>query len=431
MRCQPPARWVTGGAVLGLACLLSSTGCQPKAAPPAAPPPPEVIVAHPVTRTITDFEEYTGRMAAVKLVDLRARVSGYLDQIEFTDGSDIAEGDPLFQIDPRPFAAALAQAEATEAQLAARLEGIRRQEARIVRLAEQKVTTADELDVVQYQRMEAEAELKASQAAVELAELNMEFTRVKSPISGRISRRLVDAGNLILADTTPLATIVSLDPVYAYFDVDERTVLQVRRLIAKGEVTSARDKAIHVELSLADDDDFSLKGTVNFVDNQVSPTTGTLRLRAEVENPRKLLAPGMFVRVKVPIGIPHDAVLVQEEALGSDQGQRFVYVLDDDNKVQYRRIKAGRLNSGLRIVNEGLQTSDRVVVSGLQRVRPGVTVRPKFAEAKPSEQTADMGADDEILVSQPADASQPVDAVDKATAAAPAVSSKPTFPAAN
>ncbi|MBI1347168.1 efflux RND transporter periplasmic adaptor subunit [bacterium] len=368
---------------IGLTLLgISLSGCKPKPVVGPPPKPPEVFVSTPLVRTVTDFEEYTGRMAPVKIVDLRARVSGYLEEVQFTDGADVAANAPLFRIDARPFVAALAEAEANVLQAEARLERASRQEERLTVLAEKKITTTEDFEQSKFDRLEADGVLKGMLAARDIAKLNLEFTEIKAPFAGRISRRLVDPGNLVMADTTPLATIVSLDPVYAYFDVDERTVLQVRRLIAEGKMTSARDQAIEVELALADEADYSLTGRVNFVDNQISATTGTLRLRAEVENPRKLLAPGMFVRVKVPIGVPRQAVLVPEEALGSDQGQRFVYVVDADNKVEYRRIKAGRLNEGMRVVNDGLASHDRVVVNGLQRVRPGITVTP---QAQPEE----------------------------------------------
>lgn len=367
------------GSLLTLAVLL--VGCQK--APVAQQPPklPEVDTAPPVVRTVTDFEEYTGRLAPVKVVDLRARVSGYLEKVEFVDGADIADDAPLFKIDPRPFSAALDQAEATVQQMEARLQRMKRQEDRIAPLAEKSITTVEQLDQTKFDRLEADGTLKAAKAARDLAKLNLEFTQINAPFAGRISRRLVDPGNLVEADQTPLATLVSLDPIYAYFDVDERTVLQVQRLIAEGKMQSARDKAIEVELGLADETEYTLKGRVNFVDNQVSATTGTLRLRAEIDNPRKLLTPGMFIRVKVPIGLTREALLVREEALGSDQGQRFVYVLNDQDEVQYRRLKTGRLMQGLRVVNEGLTSGDRVVVNGLQRVRPGVKVKPKDAPA--------------------------------------------------
>ncbi len=359
---------------LGLVLLatVALPGCKKPVTVPPKAKLPEVDVMHPVTETVTDFEEYTGRLGPVKIVDLRARVSGYLDEVRFTDGADIEADAPLFCIDPRPFAAVLEQAKANVVQADARLERARRQEDRLTKLTERNVTTVEDFEQSKFDRMEANGALRGAKAALDLAQLNLDFTKIKAPFAGRISRRLVDPGNLIRADETSLATIVSLDPVYAYFDVDERTVLQLRRLIAKGKLTSAREHAIEVELALADEDVFTLKGRVDFEDNQVSATTGTLRLRAEVDNPRRLLAPGMFVRVKVPVGVPREAVMVREEALGSDQGQRFVYVLNDKDEVDSRRVKAGRLSHGLRVVNEGLASSDRVIVNGLQRVRQGI-----------------------------------------------------------
>ncbi len=369
-----------------LAGFATVAGCHKPVAAPPTPKPPEVEVAQPLTRVVTDYEEYTGRLAPVKVVELRARVSGYLDEVQFTDGADISANAPLFRIDKRPFAAAYDESEATVQQMEARLERTRRQEDRLAKLAEKKVTTIEDLEQSKFDRLEADGTLKAARAARDLAKLNLEFTEITAPFAGRISRRLVDPGNLIKADETPLATLVSLDPIYAYFDVDERTVLQVQRLIGEGKMQSARDKAIEVELSLADETEFTLKGRVNFVDNQVSATTGTLRLRAEIDNPRKLLTPGMFIRVKVPVGLSREAVLVKEEALGSDQGQRFVYVLNDKDEVQYRRIKTGRLSGNLRVVNDGLTSGDRVIVNGLQRVRPGIKVTPKLIPT--SENTA-------------------------------------------
>lgn len=377
--------WRSGA---GWLVILASAqmGCRKAAIVPPAPKPPEVEIAQPVTQMVTDFEEYTGRLAPVKLVDLRARVSGYLEEVSFKDGADIPAEAPLFRIDARPFVAIYDQMEANVQQMEARRERMQRQELRLTQLAEKDVTTKEAVEQSKFDRMEAEGTLKSARAARDLAKLDLEFTEIKAPFAGRISRRLVDPGNLVKADETPLATLVALDPIYAYFDVDERTVLQVQRLIGEGKMQSARDKAIDVELGLADESEFTLKGRVNFVDNQVSATTGTLRLRAEIDNPRKLLTPGMYIRVKVPVGVSREAVLVQEEALGSDQGQRFVYVLNEKDEVQYRRIKTGRLNHGLRVVNDGLTSGDRVIINGLQRVRPGVKVNPK--RVAPGDMTA-------------------------------------------
>ncbi len=383
------------GCLYGLSALLATVnvGCQKQAPPPPPPKPPEVVVATPAARTITDFEETTGRLGAVKLVDMRARVSGYLENVEFTDGADVEVDTPLFQIDSRPFAAAVAQAQATVQQMKSRLERMRRQEERLMELANKKVTTAEELDLIKSQRQETEAELKAAIAAADIARLNLEFTQIKSPISGRISRRMVDPGNLIKADDTPLATIVALDPIYAYFDIDERTVLQMKRMMAEGKLSSVDEKTIPIQIALADEEEFTHSGVVNFMDNQLSPTTGTLRLRADVENPRKLLAPGMFVRVRVPIGESRETLMIREESLGSDQGQRFVFVVNQNDEVEYRRVKTGRLYQGERVIDEGLKAEDRVIVKGLQRVRPGIKVTAKpFGEEQLAEKNASAGS---------------------------------------
>ena len=387
----------------GLAVLLGIGlgGCQKKVVEKVEPPPPEVFVAHPVTQTIIDFEEATGRLAPVKFVDVRARVTGYLDAVYFKDGDDVAEDAKLFQIDDRPYKAALAEAEAHVKQLESRYERNRRQEERLISLAEKKVTTAEDLDLAKFQRMETEAELEAARATVDLAELNVEFTQIKSPIDGRIGRSLVDPGNLVQADDTQLVTIVSLDPIYAYLDVDERTALQLIRMIAEGKLYSPNEKPIRIELGLADEEEYTIEGSLNFEDNQLSPTTGTLRLRAEVENKQKLLLPGMFVRIKVPIGEPREAILVKEESLGSDQGQKFVYIINDKEEVEYRRIKAGKLYSGLRVIDSGLNTEDRVIVKGLQRVRPGIKVTATPLKSPDVEQAGAAVRPPNVLVAKP------------------------------
>ncbi len=380
-------------------CLVS--GCSKKPVAAKAPPPPEVYVDQPIERTITNYEEYTGRMAAVKTVELRARVSGYLDKVQFEDGADLSKDALLFQIDDRPFRAAVSQAQSTVSQLEARLERLRRTEDRAFRLIEQKVTTTEDYEVAKYQALETKSELEASRANLDIAKLNLEFTTIRSPIDGRISRRLVDPGNLVQADVTPLATIVSLDPLYAYFDADERTVLQVRRLIAEGKIRSARDQTIQVQIALADDRQFSLTGTIDFVDNQVTATTGTLRLRAVVDNPKKLLSPGMFVRVRVPIGVPHPALLIREESLASDQGERFVYVVGTDNQVEVRPVVIGKLDGKFRVIESGLKPDDRVVVTGLQRVKNGSVVTPTPYKNASDEVKGTPPIHSEILIGQP------------------------------
>ena len=359
------------------------SGCQKASAPPpVAPKPPEVTVAVPVTEDVQEFEETTGRLVARESVEVRSRVSGYLDKALFKDGDNVQEGQLLFHIDARPYEAELARATASVAQAKARFERLKRQEERARKLFLTKNTTQEELDLISADRSEAEAALEALEATQRLASLNCEFTKITSPISGRISRRLVDPGNLVKADDTPLVTVMSLNPIYAYFDIDERTILKVERLIREGKIPSPRDSKYQVLFALADETEFLRQGEIDFLDNHISMTTGTLRLRATVENDSLLLTPGMFIRLHVPIGNPHSAILVPEESLGSDQGQRFVYVLDDEDKVTYRRVKIGMLKEGRRVIEEGLGLKDRVVVSGLQRVRAGDKVTIKQTETK-------------------------------------------------
>jgi RND family efflux transporter MFP subunit len=363
-------------------------GCQKAPAAVVKPPPPEVVVETPTAEEVLEYEETTGRLVARESVEIRSRVSGYLDKAFFADGANVQEGQTLFQIDARPYEVELIRATANVDQSKARLQRLKRDEERKRRLFEKKNTTQEDLDLSAADRAEAEAGLESLVAAKDLAKLNREFTLINSPITGRISRRLVDPGNLIKADDTPLVTVMSLNPIYAYFDIDERTVLKMERLIREGKVQSPRDAVYEVHFSLADEEDYSRTGIIDFLDNHISPTTGTLRLRATVKNDDLLLSPGMFIRLQVPIGKPHPALLVPEEALGSDQGQRFVYVLNEKDEVVYRRVKLGLLKAGRRVIEEGVSPTDRVIVSGLQRVRVGSKVQPKGIEPAASVKTA-------------------------------------------
>lgn len=381
------ARLSTTPASLGLlgwalaACLLP--GCQWGAATAEKPKPKpvEVVVETPVLETVTEHEEFTGRMVAVETVEIRARVSGYLEKALFKDGDDVKEGQLLFEIDPRPYQAQLDRARATVEQLEARVEKLKRQEDRAKRLLATKAISQEDYDTITFDRAEADAGLAAAIADRDLSDLNLGYTKIHARIGGRISRKLVDVGNLVQADVTPLARIVSLDPIYAYFDVDERTVLRLQRLIQEGKMTSARDTEVPIQVGLADEEDYSLTARFNFLDNQVDAATGTLLARAEIRNPNLMLSPGLFVRLRVPIGDPRSALLVHEEALGTDQGQRYVYVVNDQNIVEYRRVKVGWLEAGRRVIEEGLQAGDRVVLTNLQRIRPKDEVNPKLAGA--------------------------------------------------
>lgn len=369
-----------------LAALAVAAGCT-KPPPPLAPTkPPDVVVDKPVVTDVTDYEDFTGRTEAVESVEIRARVTGYLEEIHFQDGADVPKDSLLFQIDPKPYRAELDRTEAAVKQAEARLARLQKDYERAKALA--GVISPEEADRIAGDKSEADAALGVAKASRKLAQQNLDYTKITAPFAGRISRRYIDRGNLIKADETILTTIVSLDTVYANFDVDDRTLLRVRRLIRDGKIPSARSRKTHVQVGLPDEDGHSLDGVIGFIDNKVDPGSGTLRLRADVQNPpihgNRLLSPGMFVRIRLPIGTPKRSVLVPEEALGTDQGQKFVYVVDGKDEVVYRPVKLGSQYGQLRVVETGVSPADRVIVSGLQRVRPGTKVSPKQAEHKPA-----------------------------------------------
>jgi RND family efflux transporter MFP subunit len=368
-----------GAAGLGI---LAGCGSEP---PLPKPAPPAVSVAIPVVKEVTDYEDFTGRTDAVSKVDIRARVSGYLIRVNFKDGDDtIKEGDLLYEIDPRPFQADLDQANGNLERLEADKKLLAIQVDRYRKLAAKGAGSQQDLDEYLGKQAENVGALKAAQAQVDRAKLNLGFTRITAPISGKIGRTLLTAGNLVNADSTQLTTLMSIDPMYAYFSVEEPTLLAVRRLLREGAIQSRSLGEIAVRMGLADDvkREFPLHGTLDFTNNAVDPQTGTILIRGKFENPysRKkppLLMPGYFVRVRLEEGLPHKTLLVAERAIGTDQGDKYVYVLDDKNKVVYRRVKLGMLFDGLQSIEEGLKPGERVVVNGLQRIRPGDEVKPQ------------------------------------------------------
>jgi RND family efflux transporter MFP subunit len=358
-------------------------GCDQAQHPQPPPPgPAEVLVSQPITREVTDYEEFPGQTEAIPMVEIRARVTGYLSRVYFKDGADVNEGDLLFEIDPRPYQAALDRAQANLVQSDVHLKRLEADYQRAQNLYPKGAIGREEYDRIVGDRGEAVAAVGVAQANLNLAKLNLEFCKVRAPFSGRISRRTIDPGNMVKADETALTYLVSLNPIYVYFDVDERTFLRLQRLILQGQIPSARDGEVPCQMALADDEAgvFPYKGVINFVDNRVDPGTGTLRLRGVFENPHGIIAPGLFVRVRAPVGKPHQAILMTEQALGTDQGQKFLYVVNNKDQAVYQPVKVGRLHNGLRAVTEGLQPGQRVVVSGLQRVRPGAQVKPQVVE---------------------------------------------------
>jgi len=381
--------------MVGLA-VLGALGCQ-KAAEMPARPPAAVTVNQPVTRELVEWDEYPGRLDAVDSVEIRSRVSGYLQSVKFKDGAEVKKGDLLFVIDPRQYQAELDRAEADVKQMESRLELASNDLARAERLLKSKAISEEEADLRSKSTRQAEASLQSARAMEETAKLNFEYTHITAPIDGRIGRKLVTEGNLINGNqgqTTLLTTIVSLDPIYCYFDADERAVLKYQQLTREGKEANQRDGQVPCELGLANETGFPHQGMLDFVDNRVDPNTGTLRVRGKFANPgpEHVLQPGFFARVRVPGSAKYQAVLIPDEAVGTDQSQKFVYTVNDKNLVEYKKVTLGPLSNGLRIVREGLDTNAWVIVNGLMAARPGAPVNPTrtviAAEPQPAQTSA-------------------------------------------
>jgi membrane fusion protein, multidrug efflux system len=357
-------------------------GCQRKGPQVAPPEPPVIPVSHPVERVVTDYVDFTGRTNAINSVDVRARVSGYLVRMPFKEGAEVKEGDLLFEIDPRPYQAQYDQAVGQVNLYKAQLALAKANYARDLDVAKTPgAVSVQQLDQDKAAVDEADAAVKAFQASLEVYKLNLSFTKVTSPISGQVSRYYLTLGNLVVQDQTLLTTVVSFEPMYVYFDVDEGTVLRVRKAINEGTIKRYQEGGIPVLAALQGESLFKLKGIVDFINNQVNPNTGSLSVRGVFPNPKpqkgvRVLSPGMFVRVRMPIGQPHPAVLVIDRAVGSDQGLKFVYVVDAEKKVQQRRVSTGALQEdGLRVITEGVKPGEWVVTGGLPQVRPRMQIR--------------------------------------------------------
>jgi RND family efflux transporter MFP subunit len=359
-----------------IAVLVTLGGCR-RSAPPA-PPPPKVTVVRPVAREITEWDEYTARLDAIDSVEIRPRVSGYLQSVHFADGALVKKGDLLFQIDPRPYEAAFRRAQADVELAKSRLDLARKNFARAADLLASHAISQEEADIRQSNVRQAEASVDEAQAAADSARLDVEFTHVSAPVAGRVGRKLVTEGNLINGGVgsqgTLLTTLVSLDPIYAYFDADEASLLKYDRLALTGERPSSRDYKNPVHVALADEEGFPHAGVMDFVDNQIDRGTGTIVGRAVLPNPDLTLLPGLFARLQLPGSGQYEAILVPDEAIASDQSQKYVWVVDANGTAQYRAVKIGPLVDGLRVVREGLGPEDTIVVAGLQRVRPGAKV---------------------------------------------------------
>ncbi|MEA3210702.1 MAG: rane fusion protein multidrug efflux system [Chthoniobacter sp.] len=364
--------------VVAFAVAVMLAGCGNPTTPP--PPPPDVSVVQPVSREIIEWDEYIGRLEAPETVEIRARVSGYLDKVHFKEGREVKKGDLLFTIDPRPYQAEFDRADGDYQRALNQADLAKNEAERGTKLGGARVISAEELDTRTKNYNAALAAAKAAKGTADLAKLNLEFCQLRAPIDGRISRALVTEGNLVaggVQGTTLLTTIVSLDPLYLYGDADERAILKYNRLAREGRRVSARDEKIPAEMELGDETGFPHKGFMDFVDNRIDPSTGTIRARGVFRNEDRRLSPGFFGRIRIPGSGKYQALLIPDRALAADQAQKFVYVVNAEKKVEFRPVKVGGLSDGLRIVQSGLKPEDQVIVEGQIRVQPGIVVDAK------------------------------------------------------
>lgn len=362
--------------------IASVPGCSQKAPPLAETKPEVVTVSQPVVREITDYSDYNGRMAAKESVDVRARVRGYLVKANFQEGEEVKQGDLLFEIDPRPYKNTLDQAEANVAGAEAALKLARSEMERTRLLTTRNASSREELEVITSKQGVAAAELVKTQAAVEQAKLDLNFTKIYAPFNGRISRQFVNVGNLVngTGAETLLTTIVTMDPIYVYFPVDERSLLRYQRTSQRktNQEMTIKDMKIPVFLELDGEVGYPHQGVLEYADNRIDPTTGTIEARGVFANPGRIFIPGMRAQVRIPAGEPYRAVLVTDRAVGTDQGLKYVLVVNKENVVERRDVMLGtNTEDGLRVVSAGVKPDEWVIVNGLQRVRPGVKVEPQ------------------------------------------------------
>lgn len=365
------------GAML-LSVLL--VGCDNSVAQNAAPPAPAVSAADVVVKSISQWDSFNGRIEAVESVQLRPRVSGYIDKVNYTDGQEVKKGEVLFTIDDRTYRAALEQAQANLARAKTQASLAQSEANRTDKLINTHLVSREEWEQRRSAAVQAQADIRAAQAAVDAAQLNLDFTKVTAPIDGRASRALITSGNLVTAGDTAsvLTTLVSLKTVYVYFDVDESTYLHYQNLARSGQGASSNHTALPVEIGLTGEEGYPHQGKVDFLDNQLTPSTGTIRMRALLDNSQRQFTPGLFARVRLPGSAEFKATLIDDKAVLTDQDRKYVYIVDKEGKAQRRDITPGRLADGLRIVRQGLNPGDKVIVEGLQKVfMPGMPVNAK------------------------------------------------------
>jgi RND family efflux transporter MFP subunit len=372
--------WMTGSLLL-FAILLAPMVARAAEATPFA----KVTVATPIPKEIDEWDEFTGRLASVETVEVRPRVSGFLEKVHFQEGADVKAGDLLFSLDARPFQAIVDRLDAELTRSKTRAELSRIEAKNADSLFKSRAISQEEYEQRIKLATESDQNVRGAEAALRAAKLDLEFTEVRAPISGRISNARVTAGNLVLGGGTAgsiLTTIVSLDPIYCYMEVDERSALKYRELYRQGKRDSALFKKIPARMGLATDTSFPHQGVVDFVDNQLNPNTGTIRARAVFPNPDKLMAPGFFARIQIPGSGVYQGMLIRDSAIGNDQGRSYVMLVDDKNTVVYRPIKIGPMMDGFRVVRDGLKATDRVIINGMMAVRSGVQVSVETAVMK-------------------------------------------------
>ena len=383
-------RLAVPGALSLAALSLAALTVGRRKEPPAAPPPQAVTVAAVPQREITEWDEFTGRLEAVDQVEIRSRVTGYIKRIVFDEGKEVKKGEVLFEIDPRPYEADLARAQADLERARSAASLAKSEVQRAGKLVEMQAISREEFDSRTSAEAQGGASVRAAEAAVQTARLNLEWTKVRSPIAGRVSNALVTAGNLVQAGPPAgavLTTVVSVDSMYLYFDSDEQTYLRYASRARSSGGTNWRTARLPVYLGLANESGFPHEGRLDFVDNQVDPQTGTIRIRAVFSNRSRALTPGLFARVKLVGNQKTDVLLVRDAAIGTDQDRKFVLLLGPGDTLAYRPIVPGRLTDGLRIVTSGLEAGDSVVVNGLMRVRPGMKVAPTATAMVPDSVT--------------------------------------------
>lgn len=365
-------------AVVSIAMGLSACAPNQAATPEAAPPAPQVSVAKVVTREITEYDEFTGRFEAVERVEVRPRVSGYISSVNFEQGHEVKKDDVLFVIDPRPYQAEYKKAKADLARARTQLTLAKSERERAGALLEVHAISREEFDVRAAGTEQAEANVAAAEAALEMAALNLTFTQVRSPISGLVSRAAITTGNLVTSGQTLLTTVVSVSPIYVEFEGDEQAYLKYNELARTGQRASSRSSQNAVYVGLADESGYPHEGKMVFLDNELHPETGTIRARAELDNSDHRFTAGMFARIKLAGSGKYNALLINDSAIGTDQSVKYVLVVGPKNQAEYRPVKLGPLVDGLRVVREGLKPGETIVVNGLQRVQPGSPVNPQL-----------------------------------------------------